>query len=116
MQFPTINRKINLSGLKIDFGVQRLKLIRERKKNIFFFTVDDINPLLFDTGNDTCKIIIEIGDEYFSAKAIYDMMKPGFRHMEINDYIIKEKQSWIHWFEKNLKDYSSCYTSKILEK
>lgn len=87
------------------------------KKNIFSFKVDGFDPLLFDNGENSCVIVLEFGEEYFVAKAIYAMMKPGFRKLEFEEYVRKEKEDWIKWFEKNLKkDYTTSYTSKILEK
>ena len=85
------------------------------QKNVFSFTIDEINPLIYDNGEENCVIIIDMGEEYFSAKAIYDMMKPGFRKMEVEDHIKNEKENWLKWFEKNLKDYTSCYSRNILE-
>ena len=86
------------------------------KKQIFAFKIDDINPLTYDNGKDNCVIVVELSQEYFSAKAIYDMMKPGIRKLTFEEHIQREKENWIKWFEKNLKDYTSSYESKILEK
>lgn len=85
------------------------------KKNIIVFAVDGFNPLVFDNGTDSCVLVVEMGDEYFAAKAIYGMMKPGFRKMEFEDHVDRERKNWIRWFEKNLKEYSNSFTSKILE-
>jgi uncharacterized membrane protein len=85
------------------------------KKNIFSFQIDDINPIVFDNGKDNCKIIITMNDEYFAAKAIYDMMKPGFHKKEYKDYIKDEKEEWKKWFTKNLKEYTNDYSCIILE-
>lgn len=85
------------------------------KKNIFSFTIDGINPLQFDTGKDNCILVIDISDEYFAAKAIYDMMKPGLRKHEYEEHIKKEKDAWRSWFDKNLRDdYTRCFTCKVL--
>ena len=85
------------------------------QQNIFNFKIDGINPLKFDNGKERCIITIELGEEFFSAKAVYDMMKPGLRKMSFEEHVEKEKENWVKWFEKNLKDYTSCYSSKILE-
>ena len=85
------------------------------KQHFFLFTVDKIDPLVFDNGKNNCVIVIEMKEEYFAAKAIYDMMKPGFRKMEYEDHVKKEKDDWLKWFEKNLKDYSSDYSCKTIE-
>lgn len=85
------------------------------KKNIFAFTIDDINPVLFDTGKDSCVLVVEVGDEYFAAKAVYDMMKPGFRKHDYEGHVKKEKEVWRSWFEKNLKDdYTKSFSCKVL--
>lgn len=85
------------------------------KKNIFSFQIDDTNPLVFDNGKDNCKITITMNDEYFAAKAIYDMMKPGFHKKEYKDYVNDEKEEWKKWFTKNLKEYTTDYSCIILE-
>lgn len=107
-----------LSKVTDNAGVEMImaNLEQSAKKTIFSFDIDGVNPLLYDNGNDSCIIVIELGEEYFSAKAIYDMMKPGFRKMTFEEHIQKEKDNWMKWFEKNLKDYTSCYNIKILEK
>ena len=66
---------------------------------------------------ENCKIEVELIEEYFDTQAIWDMMKPGFRRMSFEGYVQKEKDKWVKWFEKNLRDdYTTCYTKKILEK
>jgi len=86
------------------------------KKKIFGFKIDGINPLTFDNGEENCVIEIELGEEYFSAKAIYSMMKPGFRKMTFEESLDRERDVWLKWFEKNLKDYTNSYSRKIKEK
>lgn len=86
------------------------------KKDIFKFTIDEFDPLVFDNGKSTCDIILCMGDEYFAAKAVYGMMKPGFRKIGFEEHVIREKESWLRWFEKNLNEYTHSYTKKVLEK
>ncbi len=85
------------------------------KKKVFSFTVDDFNPIKFDNGKNSCILVLDMGDEYFTAKAIYAMMRPGFRKQCFEAYVEKEKQEFRRWFEKNLKDYTHNYTYKLLE-
>lgn len=85
-------------------------------EKFFYFTVDDFDPLVFDNGKTKCKIIIEMRDEYFLAKAIYDMMKPGFRKIDYEEHVKKEKEKWLKWFGKNLREYSQCYDYNVLKK
>jgi hypothetical protein len=87
------------------------------KQHFFLFTVDNIKPLLFDNGKNHCVMVVEMTEEYFAAKTIYDMMKPtlGVHKMEYEDYLHKEKGDWRKWFEKNLKEYTSDYSCKTLE-
>lgn len=87
------------------------------KKNIFSFKIDDINLLTFDNHKETCVIEVEMIEEYFVTHALWNMMTPGFRKMSYEQHIEKEKERWLKWFEKNLRnDYTTCYTKKILEK
>jgi hypothetical protein len=107
-------KKVASNNVAVDMMIGNLEELA--KKNIFSFTIDGINPVLFDTGKDTCVIVVDVGAEYFSAKAIYDMMKPGFRKRDFEENIKKEKAIWRSWFEKNLKeDYTKAFTCKILE-
>lgn len=86
------------------------------KKDVFKFTVDEINLCnKFDNDNDNCSIVIDMRDEYFTAKAIYAMMRPGFRKQSFEDFVNKEKQDFKRWFEKNLKEYTSDYNCVVVE-
>ena len=86
------------------------------KKRVFSFTINGNDLLFFDNGVNNCELIIEIGDEYFNAKAIYDLMRPGFRKkLDYNEYIYKEKQDWLNWFEKNLQEYTKDYNKMELK-
>ena len=85
------------------------------KKKIFSFTIDNVDPIVFDNGKDSCNLIVNMCDEFFTAKAIYAMMRPGFRKQNFEDYVEKEKQEFRRWFEKNLKEYTNNYDCKILE-
>ena len=90
-------------------------LVELSKKNIFSFTVDNKNPVIFDNGKNNCNLCIVMDDAYFFTKAIYAMMRPGFRKMSYEEYIEREKQEFKRWFDKNLKDYTSNYSFRILE-
>lgn len=106
-------KKVATSSPAVDMLMGNLEELA--KKNIFSFTIDDINPVLFDNGRDHCIIVVDVGDEYFSAKAIYDMMKPGFRKHDFEENVKKEKAVWKSWFEKNLRDdYTKVFTCKVL--
>ena len=107
-----LSKATNNAGVEMIMG----NLEQYAKKSILSFSIDDINPLLYDNGKDNCVVVINISEEYFNAKAIFDMMKPGFRKMSFEEHILKEKENWVKWFEKNLKDYTNCYSSKVLEK
>ena len=85
------------------------------KKKVFSFSIDKIDPTCFDDGSDECTLVVDMGDEYFSAKAIYDMMKPGFKKRTFEECVERQKQEFIRWFERNLKEYSTDYDRKMLE-
>lgn len=107
-------KKVASNNVAVDMMIGNLEELA--KKNIFSFTIDGINPVLFDTGKDTCVIVVDVGAEYFSAKAIYDMMRPGFRKGTFEDYVKKEKNDWKSWFEKNLReDYTKSFVCKVIE-
>lgn len=90
-------------------------LVELSKRNVFSFTVDDKNPVIFDNGKNSCNLCIVMDDAYFVTKTIYAMMRPGFRKMSYEEYLEKEKQVFKRWFDKNLKEYTTNYTYKILE-
>ena len=90
-------------------------LVELSKRNVFSFTVDNKNPVIFDNGKNNCSLCIFMDDAYFVTKAIYAMMRPGFRKMSYEEYIEREKQEFKRWFDKNLKEYTSNYSFKILE-
>jgi hypothetical protein len=48
-----------------------------------------------------------MGDIYFETKAMLDEAMPGFRkHKQPTEfYVSREKETWVRWFEKNLKEY-----------
>jgi len=90
-------------------------LVELSKRNVFSFTVDNKDPVIFDNGKNSCNLCIVMDDAYFVTKAIYAMMRPGFRKMSYEEYIEREKQEFKRWFDKNLKEYTSNYSFKILE-
>ena len=85
------------------------------KKKVFEFRIDDVDPIVFDNGNTSCILIVEMGEEYFSAKAIYDMMKPGFRKKTFEECVERQKQEFKRWFERNLKEYTNDYSCNVIE-
>jgi hypothetical protein len=85
------------------------------KKDIFSFTVDGVNPIVFEDAENGCSLVVKMSDEYFQAKAIYAMMRPGFRKYSFEECIEREKQDFRRWFDKNLKEYASSYRVKVLE-
>jgi hypothetical protein len=84
------------------------------QKRVFSFTINDIDLLIFDDGKKQCNLTVEIGDEYFFAKAVYDMMKPAFKKTTYEQYVEKEKQDWLRWFTKNLQDYTKDYKTETI--
>jgi len=120
-----LNRDKNTRGMVVRLlqkalnnpGVQGVfdNLSEIAKKRFFQFSVDGKDLLCFDNGKENCILEVEMSEEYFTTKAIYDMMKPGIRKMDFEDYVKKEKEQWNKWFEKNLNEFTRCYERKILE-
>ena len=106
-----LKKALNNPSVDLVFG--NIEEISKRK--FFNFTVNKKDPLEFDDGKDSCVIVIEMQQDYFAAKSVYSMMKPGIRKYDLEKYIEKEKKDWQKWFEKNLNGYTRCYTSNILE-
>ena len=75
--------------------------------DIFSFKVNDHELYkLFDESNNM-NIEVYMDDLYFQSKAMMDQALQGFRikKMPYSLLVEKEKDKWLRWFEKNLKDY-----------
>jgi len=94
-----------LSGMTIDNLLNALELAS--LSDFFYITIDGVNPCdLFDKKKDiTMKVFMN--DNYFLIKSYQQSMIPGFRieKQPIDRIMVKEKEKWMNWFEKNLRDY-----------
>lgn len=94
-----------LTGMTIDNLLTALEVAS--LADLCYVKVDGVNPCdLFDKKKDITMDVF-MNDNYFLIKSYQQSMIPGFRvdKQPIDRIMIKEKEKWCSWFEKNLRDY-----------
>lgn len=117
MIINSIRKNSNFAGVTIEGLLANLEA--SNASDIFAFKVNNQNLIqIFDAQPD---MVIEVfmDELFFSTKAVMSQNMPGFRlhAIPIEHQIQKEKESWVKWFEKNLRDYqpSNKWDKKVLE-
>lgn len=103
-----------LSGMTIDNLLNALD--NAASSDMFQFKVNGVN--LCDVVKDKKDIIIEVNmdETFFMTRMLVD--STIFKIKDADDALLKQKDKWMGWFEKNLKDYhplNKC-SKEIVEK
>jgi hypothetical protein len=104
MLVNSMRKRAGMTGLTVDMLLTRLENTAQMK--MLDLKINGKQPyIIFEDGEDM-EIEIFMDDLYFETKAMLDQALPGIRKKpSVDVYVFKEKEAWVRWFEKNLKDY-----------
>lgn len=116
MLINTLRKHNGMTGMTIDTLLNNLEVAN--KIQLFTFTSDTIDYINYVEQSKDLTLIVEMNDLYFTTKATLAANMPGFRISKrpLEKTIEKEKEKWVQWFEKELKNYYRYpFQKKILE-
>jgi hypothetical protein len=111
-----IRRHANMPGLTVDNLMNAIETASEY--NVFTFLINGEDMTKIVDENRDVKLEIYMHPLYFSTRAALTMYTPGIgKRRTLDEQEKKEKDSWTHWFEKELNTYYPIMDikKKILE-
>lgn len=105
-----------LGGISVDNLLMALETASIT--DIFAFKIDDVNLCDAVKNKKAIKLEVTMHDNFFYTRMLLDTVMPFHKGKDTDEALQHQKDKWISWFEKNLKEYhplNKC-TKEIVEK